>query len=458
MADVFFSNLYPNVYPVLLAGGTGTRLWPVSRTLYPKQLVKFIGNDSLIQNTINRLKPIAAPENFRVVCGVDHYYEIDRHLTDIGLTAEDKIIVEPCGRNTAPAVLLAMLHVLKSNKDAIICIFPADHVILDVERFQKDVQTAVELAENGYIVTFGIKPHYPETGYGYIEGGDALAKQAFRVKRFVEKPDRETAEQYLEAGNFFWNSGMFTFKLSVMLDEFKTLAPALYESMEQMMQQTAVPELEDYRALPDISIDYAIMEHTQKAAVLPSDFGWSDIGSWKSLFDHMPKDENNNVVVGDVVTKDTQNCFIMGQDRLITTNRVDNLVVVETPDSVFISDMENSRDVKEIVSILKQNNRKEFYQHLTMYHAWGKATLLHEDDTCKVHQLTLFAGKGFDLSTSEFKANQLTLSAGEVTITQMGEPITLGKGETFALLDSASCEVKNDGDTPAQMVAIGFKK
>ena len=167
----------------------------------------------------------------------------------------------------------------------------------------------------------------------------------------------------------------------------------------------------------------------KKPSVLPSDFGWSDIGSWKSLFDHMPKDQNNNVIVGDVVTKDTQNCFIMGQDRLIATNRVENLVVVDTPDSVFISDMENSRDVKEIVSILKQNNRKEFYQHLTVYHAWGKITLLYEDKTCKVHHLTLFAEKGFDLSKSEFKANQFSVSAGEVTILQMGENIKLEKGE-----------------------------
>ena len=265
MDDVSFAHLYPNVYPVLLAGGTGTRLWPVSRQLYPKQLVKFIGNDSLIQNTINRLKPIAEPENFRVVCGADHYHEIDRHLKDIGLTAEDKIIVEPCGRNTAPALLLAMFHVLKFNKNAIICIFPADHVIQDVQRFQKEVQTAVELAENGHIVTFGIKPHYPETGYGYIEAGKNIEKHAFRVKRFVEKPDRQTAEQYLKAGNFFWNSGMFTFKLSVMLEEFKDLSPDLYGLMENMMLRNPVPELEDYMGLPDISIDYAIMEHTKKA-------------------------------------------------------------------------------------------------------------------------------------------------------------------------------------------------
>ena len=423
--------MHPHVYPVLLAGGTGTRLWPVSRQLYPKQLVKFIGNDSLIQNTINRLTPIADAENIRVVCGADHYHEIDRHLKDIGLTAEGKIIVEPCGRNTAPAVLLALFHVLKCDENAIVCIFPADHVIQDVAGFQKDVKMAAELAEDGYIVTFGIKPHYPETGYGYIEGGESVEKHGLRVKRFVEKPDRATAEAYLKAGNFFWNSGMFTFKLAVMMEEFKSLSSELYGLMEKMMARNPVPEPEDYMRLPDISIDYAIMEHTQKAAVLPSDFGWSDIGSWKSLFDYMPKDEDSNVVVGDVVTKDTSNCFIMGQDRLIATNRVENLVVVDTPDSVFISDMENSRDVKNIVSILKQNNRKEFYQHLTVYHAWGKTTRLHEDVTCIVHQLTLFPEKAFNLSDSDFKANQFTLSAGAVTVSQMGENIKLGKGDTI---------------------------
>ena len=449
---------YPkaHVYPVLLAGGTGTRLWPVSRQLYPKQLVKFIGNDSLIQNTVNRLKPISDLDNIRVVCGADHFHEISRHLTKIGLAAEGKIISEPCGRNTAPAVLLALHHVAASDPEAVVCIFPADHVILDVEQFQKDVKAAVALAEDGYIVTFGIKPLYPETGYGYIEGGEAIQPQGMKVKRFVEKPDREKAEDYLAAGNFFWNSGMFTFKLATMMAEFKTYSSELAVMMEKMMQKRLVPELGDYMALPDISVDFAIMEHTEKAAVLPSAFGWSDIGSWKSLFDFMPKDHDNNVIVGDVVTKETQNCFIMGQDRLIATNRVKDLVVVDTPDSVFISDMETSRDVKEIVSVLKQTNRKEFYQHLTVYHEWGKNTVLQEDTMVKVHQMTLFPQRAYCSSKSDFVAHQFTVTAGEIVLEKDTSKKPFKRGQTFAVDPNTGYTVRNSLDVPAQLVSIEF--
>ena len=451
------SELFRHVYPVLLAGGTGTRLWPVSRQLYPKQLVKFVGNASLIQNTVSRLTPLVDPENVRVVCGADHYYEIDRHLTDIQLSGRGKIISEPCGRNTAPAVLMAMFHVMEMDKDAVMCIFPADHVIRDVPDFQNNVRKAVALAEEGHIVTFGIRPHYPETGYGYIEAGEALKDQGFRVRRFVEKPDRATAEAYLKAGNFFWNSGMFTFKLTVMMEEFQTYAPELYQSMKAMVSKSSAPDPDDYRQLPDISIDYAIMEQTRKAAVLPSDFGWSDIGSWKSLFDFMPKNSDENVIIGDVVTKDTKNSFIMGQDRLIATNHVENLVIVDTQDSIFISDIENSRDVKSIVSMLKENGRKEFYQHLTVYHEWGKSTILHQDAASIVYHLTLFPEKTLHLAESTITADHLAVTSGEIMVSGLDCDTALGKGQSILLGNGKPAVVKNLKAVPAQVVAIGFR-
>ena len=456
MHNALPSNSFRHVYPILLAGGTGTRLWPVSRQLYPKQLVKFIGDDSLIQNTIHRLQPMVHFENIRVVCGVDHYYEIDRHLKDIGLDAKGKILTEPCGRNTAPAVLMALFNVMQTNEDAVLCIFPADHVIKDVSGFQECVKAAVGLAEDGHIVTFGITPHYPETGYGYIEGGGSVNGGGFQVKRFVEKPDKKTAESYLEAGNFFWNSGMFTFKASVMLKEFQTYEPDLVRLMRDILSKAPVPEIADYRTLPDISIDYAIMERTKKAAVLPSDFGWSDIGSWKSLFDFMPKNEQENVIIGDVVAKDTCNSFIMGQDRLIATNLVKNLVIVDTPDSVFISDMENSRDVKSIVSLLKENNRKEFYKHLTVYHEWGKARILYQDVTCEVHLLTLFGEKTVDLSGSGTKADHFTVTAGEVMVSQAGIELSIRKGESISLSNGCGV-IRNANHLPAQLVTVILK-
>jgi mannose-1-phosphate guanylyltransferase/mannose-6-phosphate isomerase len=268
------------VYPILLAGGSGTRLWPVSRELYPKQLVKFIGENSLVQNTIKRLPLSLDMGNVRIVCGKEHVHEIERHIKAIGVSPENKIIAEPCGRNTAPAILLAMRLVLKKERDAILCVFPADHVVRDERVFHERLASAVKLAEMGHIVTFGITPHYPETGYGYIEGGEEISFGAFSVKRFVEKPDLETAKRYLDAGNFFWNSGMFTFKASVMDKELSILHPDLFHQVKQLNFEGNLVSQKDYRQLPNISIDYAVMEKTDKAVVLPSDFGWSDIGSY----------------------------------------------------------------------------------------------------------------------------------------------------------------------------------
>ena len=220
-----------SVYAILLAGGTGTRLWPVSRQLYPKQLVKFIGDDSLVQSTIKRLSPVMDSEKVRIVCGEQHYHETARHMQGIGMQADGKIICEPSGRNTAPAILLAVLHILNVEKDAVLCVFPADHVIGNIERFHERLAAAIRLANRGDIVTFGIKPHYAETGYGYVEGDAAVSEGALRVKRFVEKPDRKTAQQYIKAGNFFWNSGMFAFKASVIMDEFRTWQPDLLDTI-----------------------------------------------------------------------------------------------------------------------------------------------------------------------------------------------------------------------------------
>jgi len=223
-----------NVYAVLLAGGTGTRLWPVSRELYPKQLVKFIGNDSLVQSTIKRLAPLLDLENVRVVCGEQHYHEIARHIKDIGISSQGKVIQEPSGRNTAPAILLAAFYLRHTVPDGIMCVFPADHVIGNIAAFHERLGAAIALAEQGYIVTFGIKANYPETGYGYIEAGGAVSESALRVKRFVEKPDRPTAEKYIDAGNFFWNSGMFAFKVAVVLEEFKKYQPQMLAAMEDI--------------------------------------------------------------------------------------------------------------------------------------------------------------------------------------------------------------------------------
>jgi mannose-1-phosphate guanylyltransferase/mannose-6-phosphate isomerase len=343
-----------------LAGGIGSRLWPVSRELSPKQLIKFTGEDSLLQGAIKRLTPTLETENVRIVCGDKHFKETAKQLEELGISPEGKIICEPCGRNTAPAILLAVMNILKDKKDAVLCIFPADHIIRDIDIFHQRLQSAILLADQGYIVTFGIMPDYPETGYGYIEGEKKISDQALTIKRFVEKPDVKTAEKYIQAGNFFWNSGMFTFRASVILEEFRIFEPELVKKMTHMLMAKEKVLKTDYKKLTNISIDYAVMEKTDKGAVLPSDFGWSDIGSWKALYEFLEKDADNNVIKGDVIAKKTQNCLIIGNERLVTVNGLENLIVVETSDSVLISDMNNTQDVKTIVTELKEKKRKEY--------------------------------------------------------------------------------------------------
>ena len=443
-------------FAILLAGGTGTRLWPVSRQLYPKQLVKFISNDSLVQSTIKRLSPVLDAECVRIVCGQHHFHEIARHMQGIGLTAEGKIICEPSGRNTAPAILLAVLSVLHSDGDAVLCVFPADHVIGEMKRFHDRLRAAIRLADQDYIVTFGITPHYPETGYGYVEGSQEVAEGALTINRFVEKPDRKTAQQYITAGNFFWNSGMFAFKASVMLEEFRAHQPDLLNKMKDIFGGAGAIDRADYDQLPDISIDYAIMEKTARGVVLPSDFGWSDIGSWKSLYDFLPKDSDANVIDGDVITNDTRGCFIMGLDRLIATNHLENMVIVETPDSIFVSDIDHSRDVKSIVARLKAKGRKEYHRHRTVYFPWGSRTLLEQKDGYSVRRLLIYPGSGLEAEVDRDAAMHLSAVKGAARVNAGGKARDLKPGKTLSVSTPGVIGIENQTDEPITLIQVAL--
>ena len=445
-----------SVYAVLLAGGTGTRLWPVSRELYPKQLVKFIGNDSLVQSTIKRLAPVLDLQNVRVVCGEQHFHETARHMEDIGIVPEGKVICEPSGRNTAPAILLAACHIQRLAEDGLMCVFPADHVIGNLESFHERLQAAIRLSAAGYVVTFGIRPNYPETGYGYIEAGSDVSGSALRVKRFVEKPDRKTAEKYIKAGNFFWNSGMFAFKVSVILDEFRTLQPHLLGTMNEIFSAEKPLVKQDYDRLDNISIDYAIMEKTDKCVVLPSDFGWSDIGSWKSLYDFLEKDANDNVIEGDVIAQDTRNCFILGHDRLIATNRLQDVVVVETPDSIFVSDLDHSRDVKSIVSELKEKGRKEYHQHRTVYHPWGISKLLEQRENYTAAELTVYPGASLQLPGDAASTQHMFVIQGQAVTSVGKQKKTLNSGDAFTSSADGQVGMENTGEQELCLIQVGL--
>jgi mannose-1-phosphate guanylyltransferase/mannose-6-phosphate isomerase len=446
-----------NVFSVLLAGGAGSRLWPVSRELYPKQLVKFIGDNSFVQLTIKRIEPLLDTEKVRIICGGEHFHETAKHMKHIGIDPEGKILCEPCGRNTAPAILYALLSILKNNADPVLCVFPADHVIDNIDSFLDKLKSAIRLANKGHIVTFGITPHYPETGYGYVEGGDAVSEDALTLKRFVEKPDLASAKTYLDAGNFFWNSGMFTFKASVMLEEFKTYQKEMIDRMAQIVSLGDFPEKEAYELLADISIDHAIMEKTKKGVVLPSKFGWSDIGSWKSLYDFLPKDNHNNVIDGDVIAKDTTNSFIMGHKRLIATNHINNMVVVETPDSVFVSDIDSSRDVKSIVKSLKENGREEYQKHQKVNHPWGSASILEQKDEYLVSRIIVYPDALYEIENETSGLKRLDILKGKAEVITDGEKYLLAKGESTTISGDNRATVRNTGETNLYMIEVHIK-
>ncbi|MGD9174022.1 MAG: mannose-1-phosphate guanylyltransferase/mannose-6-phosphate isomerase [Desulfobacterales bacterium] len=448
------NDLDLNVYPILLAGGTGTRLWPISRELYPKQLVNFVGEDSLLQSTIKRLPPALDTAYIKVVCGAQHFHETAKHIERLGLKADGKLICEPSGRNTAPAILLAILHILASEKDAILCIFPADHVIQDPDAFQDCLKAAIALAGDGFIVTFGIQPHYPETGYGYVEGGKKVSHGALSLKRFVEKPDRATAQKYIQAGNFFWNSGIFAFKASVILAEFEDHQPELLGKMRDLYRENTSISKEDYDQLDNISIDYAIMEKTARGVVLPSDFGWNDIGSWKSLYDFLEKDADNNVIDGDVMVQNTRNSLILGHDRLIAANHLRDMVVVETADSVFVSDLENSRDVKSFVNTLKRRGRTEFQRHRSVNHPWGIFKLLEHKDNYIAAQLTVYRGASFELPPLTDGTYYFLVVEGQAKISDGSKGKDLRAGETFTCRATANVNIENVANSDLHLIQV----
>ncbi|MDO8281642.1 MAG: mannose-1-phosphate guanylyltransferase/mannose-6-phosphate isomerase [Thermodesulfovibrionia bacterium] len=443
-----------NIHPILLAGGTGTRLWPVSRELFPKQLVNLVGDESLIQNTIKRLSPTVDLERLKIVCGKEHLFEIARHLEALGISSEGKIITEPCGRNTAPAILLAILNILKTEEDAVLLVFPSDHVIKDLQGFHERLEAAVRLAEKDYVVTFGIKPDRPETGYGYIEGVGAVEEGALRVKRFVEKPDLETAKDYLSKGNFFWNSGMFAFKASVMLMEFADAEPELLESMRAILSGKGPVSMDSYAALPNISIDYAIMEKTKRGVVLPSDFGWSDIGTWETLYNFLPKDSDDNVVEGDVILKDTRHSFVRGGNRLVVVTGLENVVVIDTPDTVFVSDLEKSKDVKNIVAELKEKGREEYKSHSTVYRPWGTYTILEEMEHTKIKRIVVYPGAKLSLQMHHHRNEHWVVVRGIAKIINGDHAIILKENQSTYVPKENRHRLENPGKEPLHIIEV----
>lgn len=399
---------------IILAGGSGTRLYPLSRKKFPKQFLSIVDNKSLFQKTIERnLKAVNNIDDIIIITNSDYQFHIKNQLKELGIKNFKNIILEPVGRNTAPATVLAVKYALdKLNVDEneVLFISPSDHIISPDEKFAQYVKKAEYFAKKEYIVTFGLNPTKPETGYGYIEVQEPM-EEAFKVKQFHEKPDLETAQKYIMSGNYYWNSGMFAFSIKTILEEFEKHNPEIFNYIKD---KTFDEILANFQQMPDISIDYAVMEKTDKAVVLPLYLTWSDVGSWDSVYEVLDKDENKNVKVGNVIDIDTKNSLIVGNKRLIATIGIEDLMVIETPDVIVIAKKGEGQKIKDIVSILKKNPQtKELTEfHKTVYRPWGSYIELEKGDRYRIKRITVEQGEMLSLQMHHHRSEHWVVVKG----------------------------------------------
>lgn len=424
---------------VILCGGSGTRLWPISRTLYPKQFVKLFQNESLFQKTIQRNKPLSS--GFTVVINQEQYFMGLDQLEELKVKGKNNYILEPTGRNTAPAIAMAALA---ADKDEVLLIVPSDHLIEKQSEYESAVRRAAELAQAGSLVTFGIKPAYAETGYGYIEA------DGVRVKSFKEKPDQKTAEGYVKAGNYFWNSGMFCFKASVFLDELKRHAPDVYEQSVKTFQSarrensTIRLQLEDMKSIRSESIDYAVMERSQIVKVVPADMGWSDLGSFDSLYEALPKDASGNTVANNTINIGSRNNLVISDGRLISTIDVEDLMIVDTRDAIVIAKKGSTQKVKELVAEVKKLNVEMTNVHMTAHRPWGTYTILEENPGYKVKQITVRPGAKLSLQYHHHRSEHWIVVSGIATVTVGEKTFDLKQNESTYIPKEAKHRLANN--------------
>ena len=433
-----------NLYCLVLAGGRGTRLWPLSRESMPKQFLRISGDDSLLLGTLKRAARLVAPENIQVVLEEKQLPLVKQSLQSTGLSEKIKIITEPVGRNTAPAILLGTLGIASQDEDAVIMVFPSDHVLGDDENFHDHVRRAVSLAEDDYIVSFGITPSAPETGYGYIEGGEPLRDGGLKIKRFVEKPDAETAREYLLSGSFFWNSGMFVFRAQTMIDEYAAICPEVYEPVREAFHRQIDRDI--YAGLPSVPVDRAVMERTSRGAVIPSSFPWSDIGSWRLLYEFFPKDREGNVLEGDVILRDTENSLVRSGSRLVCVTGLQNVAVIETQDTVFVSDLGRSNEAGALAEELKSEGRAEASYPTVVHYPWGSREKIEKGKLSKVMKTTVFPGESARTESTSSQDLRLLVLEGQALIIGENGSDELGPGQTVFLKNGENRTVENRTD------------
>lgn len=444
--------------PVILAGGSGTRLWPLSRSHYPKQFLRLTEDQTMLQATAARLKGMDIQHPVTICSEANRFFVAEQLRKNDQL---GPIILEPVARNTAPAIALAAFAAMEDDQDPLLLILAADHIIQDVAQFQQTLTSAIPSAEKGKMVTFGIVPTCPHTGYGYIQQGDELnGGYGYAVNQYVEKPDLETAQDYLKTGGYLWNSGMFLFKASRYLQELEQLRPdifgaskAAYEGHTTDLGFTRISE-ELFALCPDESVDYAVMEHTKDAVVFPLDAGWSDIGSWSSLWEVQNKDIHGNAFIGDALIHDSHNCLVHSQHRLIATIGLEDIVVVDTKDAVLVAHKDKVQDVKDIVSELKTCGRTEFEDHRQIYRPWGNYDSIDHGDRYQVKHITVKPGEKLSVQMHHHRAEHWVIVSGTAKVTIGDQEMLLYENQSSYIPLGVVHALENPGKIPLELIEI----
>lgn len=448
------------ITPVVLSGGSGTRLWPLSRKSHPKQLLPLLNQTSLLQDTINRLDGLDNIDRTVVICNEEYRFMVaeQAHATSIGTS---DIILEPVGRNTAPAIALAAFNAKQKDEDAVLLVLPADHDIRNVSEFHKAIEIGLQQANDNHFVTFGIVPDSPETGYGYIKSADSVAaNEVSKIEKFVEKPDLETAEKYLEEGGYYWNSGMFMFKASEYLNALQEFAPEIYDASEKAINAAERDMdfirigIEEFQQCPSDSIDYAVMEKVSNAVVIPVDIGWSDVGSWNALHEIGEQDENNNILIGDTKSVSTKNSYIRAEHKLVTTLGIDNLIIVDTDDALLVANKDHVQDIKEIVSALSNENREEVVLHKRVCRPWGCYQGIDHSDRFQVKRITVNPGAVLSLQLHHHRAEHWIVVNGTAKVTKGDEVFTLSENESTYIPLGTKHRLENVGKIPLELIEV----
>lgn len=453
-----------SIIPVVLSGGSGTRLWPLSRAMYPKQFINFFNGrgTTLLGATLGRLKRDGGFEAPILLCNNDHRFLVKEELEKAGLDAK-AIILEPVARNTAAAITVAALAAIREHPNAILVVMPSDHAVKDEARFVEAVRRAANVAATGRLVLFGIQPTQPHTGYGYIKQGDSLEGfkgGAFSVQAFCEKPDKDTAKRYLSDGGYFWNSGIFVLNARTFLDEVARLDPRILEAARGALAGSQEDlgflrlERKAFEESPNISVDYAVMEKTDMAAMLPIDVGWNDVGSWSSLWDIAPRDEHANYANGDTFLKDTTGCYVHSERSLVATIGVNDLIIVDTPDALLVADKNRSQDVTKIVADLKRSNRKEQEQHLRNYRPWGFFETMNIGPRFQVKLLHVKPGGKLSMQMHHHRSEHWIVVQGTAKVV-IGETEKLVReNESVYIVATQWHRLENPGKVPLELIEV----